>query len=305
MTRALVATALVAIAVTALTVSRTPLFSINPLLRVRYVWMVGAFAWFALAIALVRLGLVKFRLGLVKFRLATRPMLAGVLAGVVVLGGVIASTASKGVYHSDAEPSLAVSALSLQLRHRMPHDRPFVLRAVEPVVGFGVMWDLVRHGFDVRAPAEDPYFGPDHGPPRDRTLDILYVLDRVTSFAHPAGSTVIASYGGTHEHEAQAALQRLCRRLTESPPVVTAAGRASFGKLPPNLQDAIRLVDAGHLPECTAGIVPTLGGLFGFRLMTSPGLTVGEVAHVQALFDDVTRAGRDVVLAPGGSAFGG
>jgi hypothetical protein len=62
-------------------------------------------------------------------------------------------------------------------------------------VGYGVMWELVRHGFDVRVLGGDPYLGAGHGIPRASRVPRLLVRSSGPGVRAPAGARRIAVIG--------------------------------------------------------------------------------------------------------------
>jgi hypothetical protein len=300
-TRALVGTALVALGATVITVASLPIQSFHPNpYRVRFAWVVGPFIWFALGVAASRLVVVSAP------RRVTAAVLAVVTALLAVAVGIAAAAHSPGFVVA-LEPdgflgptiaARAVRVLSAQVRHRLPRGETYVLGGEYFGVGTGVMWNLVRHGYDVRLPSTDPYLGDKHPAPRDRMARPIVTALR-SDYTPGPDDQLLASFtnqkASDRRHE-----RRLCAALREYPPSVLPLGRAAldgFRRHKPDpvskllgvgMERVIAEIDNGS-PPCSILNDSTLGAMVGHKWVSVRGFTAADLSRLQA-------AARDFVV---------
>jgi hypothetical protein len=305
--RMLAITSVVMTVASLFTVAQLPgdFLGVNPY-RVRFVWLAGAFAWFTLgAVAIESLHLLRF----------DRVRVALSVGGVsLLLVAAVAASGSHSRHYVDLvtdESTDTISALTSQLRGRLSHHQPYILRGVYlDNVGYGVMWGLVRHSFDIRLIRKDPYFGTTHAPPPGRVVSTLVVVDHAS--AHPApGAPLIASTQPPAATRRRIARDEagLCAALERDPPRLTRQGRAllaervSVDRQLLLYRDRIVLIDRGllgafveRLPSCDYLRNPSLPLLLHIGAVTTSTVTESRLASLQEALSAANFASYDVYL---------
>jgi hypothetical protein len=292
--RTLVVTLLVTTVASLITVADLPLnfVTANPY-RVRFVWLTGAFAWFVLgtvAVSSVRRPRVE----------QLRPALAASVAFILLFGAIAGSTSRTPAYADliTDQHSTTISALSRQLRARLSRRQPYLIQGVIlDDVEYGVMWDLVRHSFDIRVDRHDPYLGTAHAPPPGQTISTVFVIPHALPPPKPSGR-LIASTRPTAATRQRLARQEanLCAALRRDPPTLTRTGRALLrrvGRHPQVFSEGGQLAlyrgvasllaafAEGGTPPCTAVRNESLPVLLHLQAITTAALTESQVVSYQ------------------------
>lgn len=198
--------------------------------RLRFVWIVSVYAWIAIVLVVGRALEAWFTARIALVRAGARRALAAVVVVVIVAGGVIASARRSPAIAVANDDTRAVTALTKQVRTALPEHGPYLLTLAGThafiSTGFGVMWDLVRHGYDIRVLAGDPYLGAHHGVPRQSHIPRLLVVSSTERAAGPEGARRVARFDSapTLPSELTRARGELVAGLARTPPRLTRAG---------------------------------------------------------------------------------
>jgi hypothetical protein len=225
--------ALVALASAWYVLARLPIELGGPTVyRLRFLWIVSVFAWIALVVQTGHAIGRRTELRTAIARDGFRRAIALAVTVAIVACGVAASLRRSAAYAVASNDTRIVTPLTHQLRNTLPDHGPYLLtlggtRAFISV-GFGVMWDLVRHGYDVRVLAGDPYLGAHHGVPRRAHMRRLLVVSGNGRNKPPAGGHRVARLDSAPAlPRAVARLRRqVIAALERTPPHLTASGRA-------------------------------------------------------------------------------
>jgi len=288
--RSALLTAVVALALGVVTLSRLPVVAGDAVAgyRVRYMFVIAGFAWASLTFAGARFGAASVaarRAGspdrVPSTGRAERPAtlrVAGVAAVVVVLsvGTVASSSRSTPTRLLAADHSAQVVALSDQVRDHLGRSGLYqVVAHMQAFDGtaFGLAYDLRRRGFDIRVRRDDPYVARFAAVPATPTPDRLtvgqYGPDR-----RPRGEVVARADAdpvpGAMETRT-ARLRQLCEAVQEAPLTITPEGREALrsGSVPRALAPYLRLIEARPRSDCALALRPEVTQLARRLLLTS------------------------------------
>jgi hypothetical protein len=219
--------------------------------------------------------------------------------GFILAFGAIAGSMS----HTEAWADLVtdqqngtISTLSRQLRDRLSHQEPYLLRRFpRDTVGQGVMWDLVRHSLDIRVARNDPYLGQAHGPPRNRRISTLLVIPHAS--ARPRRGERIAWTRPTAAILILLAQQQasLCAALRRDPPTVTGTGQRMLKTLPLRngyFDLSLLAAFAKHQLRCAQVRNTSLPAFLHIRAIKTSSLTESQVVA----FQDASNADDDTTF---------
>ncbi|MDQ1466781.1 MAG: hypothetical protein QOH10_1196 [Actinomycetota bacterium] len=298
--------ALAAVALAALVLARLPVeFGGITIYRDRFVWIVGFFAWIALGVLAGRAVAARRS----RERGTGSSAVAGaavVLAVVTLASGVVAARQRSPAFAVAADESVAVSQLTRQVRTNLTARGPYLLQAGGSrailTVGFGVMWDLVRHGYDIRVLADDPYLGSAHGLPARTSVPRLLVVSSDGRVRPPAGSTRVASFTADPSVRSRLAREEaaVVSRLGRQPPRITVAGRTLIAGSEANAAvDALRSIAAGRHDWRALLESHLLRGLVLAGLVALPEPDGAALEHFDNLLSEAADAYLSVfVVAP-------
>jgi hypothetical protein len=295
--------ALVAAALSVVVLARLPieLGGIN-IYRDRFVWIVGFYAWLALAVLVAR-DLASRSLG--ASVTSARSLAVVLLAVATIATGVVGARERSPAFAVATDESVAITQLTRQVRANATSRGPYLLqvggtRAIL-TVGFGVMWDLVRHGYDVRVIAGDAYLGAAHGVPWLALMPRLLVVSSAGSFRPPAGAARVASFVADPSVPSRLASEEaaMVGRLDRKPPSLTAAGRTVLAGPGTNkVVDGLRSIAAAHDGSGSTAWRRMLDNHL-LRLLVLGGLVALPARDAAALahFDDLLDEAADAVLS--------
>jgi len=190
-------TACVALAVTAIVVSRLPVtFPDIARYRLLQCWSVGGFTWLATGVVVGRaVAPVASRFSPPARRALRVGVLVPIVAVLVIAPVAIAFANSQA--HEDARVFPAVDGFAADIAAKLAPGETYVLtsRSEQGLVAFdveyGVFRELARRGIDVRVPHDDPYLARAHGAPPDARR-LLVVTGRPAIDAWPKSSERLA-----------------------------------------------------------------------------------------------------------------
>lgn len=252
-----------------------------PRYRLQPLWPVSAFAWFAAGWFVVRR---------VRPRPATRRVLATVVAVALVPISFAAAFRNPASTHFQPGPTPdtvdALRALVPQVLRKIDKRTHYAIRGVGVASGselrYGILRDLLRRGYTVRAGRHDVYLGDAHAVRGDERFSIE-VVDSPTYRLAP-GATLIASTrlrSPATSDERSALRSALERDLRDVPARLTAEGRRRVGGLDaPERELLVRIRDgrvgARSLIDDPSFVVVLRAGLVVVR-----GFGWGDVARYQ------------------------
>jgi hypothetical protein len=269
--------------------------------RARFLWIVGVYSFgAAAALGAAAASEISARHdGKAHADATIRIALSVVVAIVALGGGALAARQRSPAYAVLPDETVAIRRLSSQIRARVPRGSTYLL-GVDGYrsfgsVGFGVMWDLVRHGYDIRVLAGDPYLGSAHGLPRRAPVPTLLVVSTGPRFVAPPGASRVAAFVAD-----PSLAQRLTRseaalveQLDRRPPSLTAFGRRTIrGTQRDEGVDGLRAIAAGRADWRRLLDNHVLRALVLTRLVTLP---ADEVATLSR-FDDLLNSSDDAYL---------
>ncbi len=225
--------ALLALGVSMLVLTRLPVaFGGVYSYRTRFLWVIGLYAWLALVVvAAPAIAGVAARLAAPDRRGRLRIVALATVTVVTVSGGVVASTQRSPASSASVDTSSTIASLTAQVRDHVADRGPYLLRssgeAAMATVGFGVMWDLVRHGYDIRVSRDDAYLGATHGAPLSPPIRNIVVVSSGPGY-RPGADAVRVAFVDTApgiRRQLHAARTALIARLERARPRLTAAAR--------------------------------------------------------------------------------
>jgi hypothetical protein len=265
------ATALVALAVATVVVSRIPgYFDGAPFYRILQMWPISCFVWIALAVNIVRAlaPRIEPRLG-ARFEWVRNALFA---VSVVVLAiAPVAVAFADSARHDDGRAADAVGRLAAKLEPRLVRGVPYQvdLRASEIFTGGavenGLFRELARRGFDTRVDPSDVYLGRSHAAPAD-AAHLVVVAGRHVDPPVGPGVKRVASV----DFASTADVARMIRSDAElhdflsEPKNLTRRGRAllASGSSEPDALVLRRLLDVGDDPQrLNDGLIATANNL--------------------------------------------
>lgn len=228
--------------------------------RGRFLWIISLYVWLALVLVVGR----PLARRVVRNRTRAWPALDSGRAAVAVSTVVALAALSAGslvarerspAYVVAPDDSSEIRSLSSQVRARVAYHGPYLLVAAGTrafaSIASGVMWDLVRNGYDIRLLAGDSYLGAAHGLPRRAKVPHLVVVSSGPGYRPPAHARRVAVLGtdrGLAERlrrEEAAIVAGLDRRGAH----LTATGRALAAKhYSGPIADALRNLSAPSPP---------------------------------------------------------
>jgi hypothetical protein len=124
---------------------------------------------------------------------------ACIVVSLVALTGGVLSAGRATTFGVLPDDSVQIRDLGSQVRAHAADRGPYLLdvaggRAFNSL-GYGVMWDLVRHGYDIRVLGGDVYLGSAHGLPRRAKVPHLLVVSSAPGFHAPAHARRVAVVG--------------------------------------------------------------------------------------------------------------
>jgi hypothetical protein len=238
----------------------------------------------------------------------TRRLAVVAVATVTVVslsGGIAASTQRSPAYSVSVDASSTIASLTAQVRSHVSDRGPFLLQlsgvAAFATVGFGVMWGLVRQGYDIRVPGGDAYLGAAHGAPPRAHLSRIIVVSSGPGY-QPAANAARVAFLDTApglRQQKRALKSALIARFEHTRPRVTAAGRTvrrissnnqvvdGLGSLTRPSPDWDALLDTRLLRLLVVG---------GFVSM--PGRDIATLDHYDELINESNDSLLAVYLAP-------
>ena len=172
--------------------------------RGRFLWIISLYVWLALVLVVGR----PIARSVVRSCARLWPALGSGRAAVAVSTVVALAALSAGAlvagerspaYVVAPDDSSEIRSLSNQVRARVAYHGPYLLVAAGTrafaSIASGVMWDLVRHGYDIRLLAGDSYLGAAHGLPRRAKVPHLVVVSSGPGYRPPAHARRVAVLG--------------------------------------------------------------------------------------------------------------
>ncbi len=234
--RALLGTAIFGAVGGAIVAARLPVGFGVAFYRTWNLWVVSAFVWIALAgvgVAVGRDVIARRSDSGTRARILIRRVVIGTLVAALVVFAGLGATGRSPTAMRDGDESAAVRRLVAQTRRRLVDRGPYLVLQRVQHIGSGVMWGLVRHGYDLRVSRQSrfdaPYLAASHGPAGTRwpRLEIVEVPVGSSSPARGrlvASTNVRASVGANEEY--RRVFRLACAQTRKDPPTVTARGRA-------------------------------------------------------------------------------
>lgn len=301
---------LVTVATSLFVLARLPLeFGGLDVYRGRFLWIVGLYAWLALFLVwrpTVRS--VGRRAGQVWPTLRSRPLVVtvGVVVALGALGvGTMVSRERSPAYAVVSDETVAIRDLSDQVRAHVTNRGPYLLEVAGAraygTVGYGVMWDLVRHGYDVRVLAGDPYLGAAHGLPNRAPVPRLLVVSSVPNFLGPRGAQLVAVVGDDHTLGEQLRLGEaaLVAGLDRRGAHLTAAGRRLLAEAEPGeIADALSSLSKPSPPWQQLLDDQTLYALVLGKFVAIDGPDAAALSRFDGLLSRSTDAVISVFVVP-------
>ncbi len=235
--RSLLGTAAFGFTGAAIVVARLPVSFGVGFYRLRGVWVTGMFVWFAFIILVARVVALRLSRGALSedrgSNARSRQVVAVILGALLVLVAALGATSDTPRSLISADSSAVVSRIVDTARRKLPTPGPYLASGSAPLIGFGVLWGLQRHGFDIRVTKKSSrsvaqYIGESHGPEGQKLQHLLLIADAAANppsrgqkivYATPAGSMSHARHAVARSHT------EACKQLTADPPRITAGGR--------------------------------------------------------------------------------